>query len=58
MPIEPYLVSREALTAWIYQIHNKVNASIKPAKSNIPQKSKAEIDKIYEQKRKTEAIKQ
>jgi len=49
LPIEEHLESKETLTEWLYQIHNKVNNKLRRQKlvkySNPP---KIEISKVYE----------
>lgn len=49
LPIEEHLASRETLTTWFYEIHNKVNNKLRRQKLlKIPNPKKAEVDKIYE----------
>ena len=48
LPVEEHLVSKETLTTWLYQIHNKVNNKLRKQKLvKYPNPPKEEIDKIY-----------
>lgn len=48
-PIDPHLISREKLTKWFYDIHNKVNTKLGVPKCDIP--SFQEVTTEYEQYR-------
>ena len=48
-PIDPHLVSREKLTKWFYDIHNKINYKLGVPKCEIP--SFEEVTAQYEQYR-------
>jgi hypothetical protein len=48
-PIDPHLISREKLTKWFYNIHNKINHKLGVPKCEIP--TYAEVAAEYEQYR-------